>query len=588
MRRHLTDDERLDRASLDGRVAFAAAAFGLGAALIVLLDRIGLPENAAVLLGFILGVALVSTIGVLLRSVRISSFYAAAHAIPASYAGLAGAGAIAAIALILWPPLPVGLSVKVLGFGLLGGILGLGLVSAPLLRKSGAFSVSDLFATRFPGLIFRCLVILVIVPLCVLTAAAGFETSIQILGTQLGVARPTAALVTGIILLVAIVPGGLAGSVWTAAAGGGMLVAGLVLPLIVLAGRGTDVALPYVGTAGAFEHGIERAGAFLQDFGAGQSAGWLAVPLAFGLIGFAPLLSNSIACRDRRGAQHMQVAMTGWLVVVFVALAATLATTAIGIDLQLLGQRPDRLADSVYRASADGFLDVCGRSVPGPAQARAACAAVDDFAAVIRPSDIAVAPQYLLFGLSQSRGLGGAFAGFAAVGWFVVCLALAGAGLQGVATALGHDLVYRIRDRRAITSRRLATTRLVLILSIIAVTVGLARHGADQRVLIGAALLLSGVAVTPLMLLSLWPRAGTLEATLTLAFGVGSALAVLLYSSAEATARLGEAGLTGLAVGLAVGFLVSLRPGAAAAPGTPFVDSLLHGTSDALAPDKGA
>ncbi|MBV9065067.1 MAG: symporter-like protein, partial [Methylobacteriaceae bacterium] len=40
-----------ERASIDGRVAFASAFLVLGCALIILLDRIGVPERLVALLG---------------------------------------------------------------------------------------------------------------------------------------------------------------------------------------------------------------------------------------------------------------------------------------------------------------------------------------------------------------------------------------------------------------------------------------------------------------------------------------------------------------------------------------------------------
>ncbi len=47
----MTDEDVLERAGVDGRVAFAMAAFALGAGLVALLDRVGVPEKLVGALG---------------------------------------------------------------------------------------------------------------------------------------------------------------------------------------------------------------------------------------------------------------------------------------------------------------------------------------------------------------------------------------------------------------------------------------------------------------------------------------------------------------------------------------------------------
>ncbi|MDB5650683.1 MAG: hypothetical protein JWL62_2203 [Hyphomicrobiales bacterium] len=588
MRNHLTLDERLSRASLDGRVAFAAAAFALGAGLIVLLDRVGLPQSAAIVLGFILVTLTLSTIGLLMRSVRVSSFYAAGRKIPASYAGLAGAAILAAMMLIFLPPLPDGLGFEPLAWGIGAGIAGLLLVTAPVLRKSGSFSVSDFLSTRFPSLAFRLPIVAIVAILCGLTAFAGFEQAMRVVEATAGGGRLAAALLIGALLIAATVPGGIAGSIWTGAAAGAMAIAGMAFPLLLLASRGVDLPIPFSSDTAVWSRTAERLADWTSAVPVDHSLLWLAAPIALALAGFVPLLSNAIASRDGTGAQHTQVAMVSWLALLVCGLAITLAATALGLDLALAGQRPDRLADTFYRASAEGWLKICGQFVDGPASARTACAALPDFAAVLRPNDYAVQPSRLVFELASVRGLGGAYCGLSAAGWFAVCVALASAGLQGLSTALAHDFVHRVADPKAITSRRLAITRLVLLVAIVGMAMAAIRDPVEPRALMVLALVLSAAVITPLMLLSLWKRAGSLAATLALLAGLGGAGSVMLLTASELVVRVGAACLAGGAGALATGLAVSLLPRSGIAPGARFLDALWHGTGDALNPDKGA
>ncbi len=132
MRVRLTEGERRLRAALDGRVAFASAAVAMAAALLVLLDRIGLPELGAKWLALLILFGALGLTGFMLRAARISTFYVAGRAIPSSWSGLALAAVLAGMGLIFLPPLPPGLSVATLLAGVIGGLAILGLLTAPL------------------------------------------------------------------------------------------------------------------------------------------------------------------------------------------------------------------------------------------------------------------------------------------------------------------------------------------------------------------------------------------------------------------------------------------------------------------------
>ncbi len=595
MRKELSEAEREARATLDGRIAFAAAAFGLACGLLILTDRIGLPLMAAKWLAILIVAITLGLIGVLVRAARISSFHAAGRLVPASWGGLAFAACLAGGGLIFLPPLPTGLSGFSLLLGLALGLLGLFIVSTPLLRKSGAFSLADLIAARFPSGAMRIAAVLVSACVCGLCALAGLEEATRLLGSEIGLGREMAAALSGGVLALALVPGGLAGLTWNAAAAGGMLIAALALPVLLLAAQGAPLPVPVIGAGDAWSHAADRLATFGQ-FAEGESPLWLALPLALGLMGLAPLLAFSVACRDRASAQFGQAAGAVWLLVIGAGGVLTLALAALGLDLAVIGQRPDRLADVIYQASADGWLTICGQAVNGPAQARTACAALPGFGGVLGAQHLSAAPAFLLFGLAQVQGLGGAYSGLALAGWYGATLALAAAGLQGMATALGHDLAYRLRERSVITSRRLATTRLMLVLSILAGGLCVTHLRLDPRACLGLALGLSAVGLTPLVLLSLWPRAGFVEAALSLLAGLSAAGGVLHFAwrgpafleVASQPAQLGLAALVGAMAAVLTGLLVSLRPGASRAPGAAFRDTLLHGQTDALSPDRGA
>lgn len=589
MKERLTDVENLSREALDGRIAFASAAIAVAAGLIVLLDRIGLPEQGAKWLAILTACGALALIGLMLRAARISVFYAAGRAIPASWSGLAFAGVLAGMGLIFTPPLPSGLSGAALLTGVLAGVASIGLVTAPLLRKSGAFSVADLLSARFPALAARLCVVALVACVCGLVALAGLSEAMRILERQMGLQPAAAAVVSGLALLIALLPGGLRGLTWASAAAGGILLAALAAPILLLTAQDIALPAPLIGSAEAWAHAAER----LSDWGALGRVGpdWLAAPIALALAACAPLLGFAPTARNRAGAQYAIGAGAIWIGLILFGAAMTLALGAIGLDVALIGQRPDRLADVFYHASAQGWASICGQHPAGPAQARAACAAAPGFSGLLRAGDVSATLDFLTFGLADTQALGGAWRAIALAGWHGATLALAAAGLQGLATAIGHDLLYRIRDRAVITSRRLATTRLTLIAVLAIVMLAALRLDPDPRLALGVALLLSAAGLAPLLLLTLWPRATSFEAILALTAGLGVAAGALKAGLADSSAlpeAMGLAALAGAAAAVAIGLVVSLRPGAGREHGAEFRARLLRPGVDALTPDRGA
>jgi cation/acetate symporter len=210
---------------------------------------------------------------------------------------------------------------------------------------------------------------------------------------------------------------------------------------------------------------------------------------------------------------------------------------------------------------------------------------------VLRPVDVSATLEFLTFGLAETQALGGAWRALTLAGWYGVSLALAAAGLQGLATAIGHDLFYRIRDRAVITSRRLATTRLTLVSTLIALCVAAVRLDADPRLWLALSLLLCAAGLAPLLMLTFWPRAGSLEAVLALVAGLGVAAFTgdaLLAEGVLPPDVIGMAALAGAAAGFTAGVVASLRPGAPRAHGTAFRERMLQPGADALTPDPGA
>ena len=127
----------------------AAVLFAAGAATVLVLDRIGVPDRLVRAIAPILTLLGLATVGLGVRNADIASFLAARRSALPFYGGLALAAIAAGMALCLYPNLALSADPPPLGVaaGLALGAVGF----APLIRSFGATSANDLIATRFPS-----------------------------------------------------------------------------------------------------------------------------------------------------------------------------------------------------------------------------------------------------------------------------------------------------------------------------------------------------------------------------------------------------------------------------------------------------
>ena len=577
------------RDSVGGRVTFGLSAFAFLAVLLALLDRVGAPERLVSSLGPLAAICGLAAVGLILRCMRVSRFYAAGRAMPAPYAGLALAALFIGLFAPFLPPAPNGAAVGdvALGFGV-GATLA-ALVTGPLLRKTGAFSLPDLLVARFPDLALRLGVIAVVCVASYFVAAAAFETAVR--GLQMGLLmerRGAVALAAAGILLIAL-PGGLSGVVWSAMGAGVILLAGLGLPIAIMISRGDQLPLPGLGDSSAWSDALGRLAAWTPGAPVGSNP-VVVFALAIGVGALAPLLAPLIATRDRAAAHAAGRRAILWTLLIGVLLAVSLAAAALATNAAVVGQRPDQLPTAIYQASARGLVTICGRIADTPPAALAACEGAPGYAGAMRAQDIAAHGAFLLTALPNLRGFGEAFVGLDAAGGIVVALALAAAAFQALATALGHDAIYRLRSAGALTSSRLAITRALLLVAVVATAAALFDHSVNAREMIGLAIAFSAAAIAPLLILTFWPRATAVDALFALLCGLAAAEASIVLGGGRPTLESLSIGSTiACLVGAGAGFISSLfRTPDPLRGGGAFFDRVLHGYGDVVDPDKGA
>ncbi|MBV9394023.1 MAG: hypothetical protein JOZ84_06385, partial [Methylobacteriaceae bacterium] len=421
-------------------------------------------------------------------------------------------------------------------------------------------------------------------------AHAGVEIAVRALNLWTGISRPLAAALAGIVLVFMVAPGGFAGAIWGSVAAGAIFVSAFALPLIVLALGGNPLPFPVWGDEALWQGAIAHlAGWNLLGKDPGGISVWLVVALAVGLAVLVPVVAPAFAAPDRRSARRAGIISLLWLALFGALIAATIAASAVALVEDSVGQKPDRLSSALYAASRNGVFSICGTERSTPIALRQVCQAQPGFKDNLRDSDLTPRRDFLLLNLPLLAGLGSAFSGLAAAALSALGLALAAIGFHACATALGHDAFHRVRDAEALTSRRLAITRLLLIVMIIASTASASSTAIDPRVPIGITLVLSIATIAPLVALVLWGRATALDALVVVVVGlVGTETAMILGGNTMSAAHLAGASLVGGALAFAAGIACSLARGGDREFGTAFVRNILHGKTEMPNWDRGA
>jgi hypothetical protein len=309
--------------AVNGRAAFAGVALLVGIGLTFIAERVGAPEGLVRALGPIFALPGVALIGLLSRSSRVASFFAADRAAPAAYAGLAFAGIAAGLVLCLSGKFGAPSQLPSVGVAL-GLCLG-ALVFGPAVRRANASDPADLFARRFGGWLLRWLLAPVFFVVGALLTAASFEVALEAIAAEQIVSRATAIVAVGVTLALVVAPGGLTGLLWAAAACGGALLLTLGLPIAarLLAASGDTLAWAGTGLGGAdaLDHIVSAAPPVLI------------LASAIGVAAMAPLAGFGAAVQNQN--QSLRAGASGFF---FLALMA--AGTLIDADLVSGGLGP--------------------------------------------------------------------------------------------------------------------------------------------------------------------------------------------------------------------------------------------------------
>jgi cation/acetate symporter len=451
--------------------------------------------------------------------------------------------------------------------GLGAGCLLLQLVVAPRLPQTGARSLPEFFAWRYPGraVRFLCAVVVTISMLALIVAelmAAGLAGA-----RLLEVDFATAAMIAASAVFACFVLRGMSGASWVSGVLFPIMLVAVLVPLVQLSAAWYGLPVPQLAYANALWQiqGIEETlleqdladpaymKPMLTAFVTLNPMNFLGIVLGLAA-GVAALPSlQTFQPTSPRGGEARWSAVWGLVFVAgFLTLAPAIAAYAKLAFIRLLADRTPvaELPAWIFTYGKLGLVEVCGRAATDVAAIAQACAALPDASAVLRLQDITLSPDMIVLALPDIAGLSHAMLGLIAAVAVAAALATANGPLSAIIRALGLDAGATAIDAHPRRSR-LTSYALAAVL-IAAATLGALARPASILDVATWGFVLAAAGLFPALFAALWwKRANAYGAAAGMLAGFAVALIYLVgtrYFAVplfEATSALSSAGPTG-------------------------------------------
>jgi cation/acetate symporter len=568
-----TSHARLVNPRLGTYFGIFASAFAALVLMALMLEQLGVSDQAIRLVMFGGPVALYGAIGLFAATRETGDYFASGRRVPAFFNGLVlavsalgGAGFLA----LTGGFFAVGFDALCLSLGISTGLVFMGVLLAPFLRKAGAYTLPSYLGRRFDSQTLRVVAAAVLaVPLLLLLAAeARFAAYASTWLT--GQPEPIMAVVAVACASLMVLAGGMRSHTWSSSAKAIVALAALAVPATIVAlmisnlplpqithgntlrvltraeaARGLlDVAMPLL----AFEFpgsGLEPlAKRFIQAFGSVGSLAFvlMALTTAAGVAASPSLLARPGSAPSVHEARKS----VGWAVLIAGVVLLTLPAIAIFLRLmlmeQVVGQPADRLPAWFQALEQAGI------------------ARVDATTPTVGFVNISFDRDAVLFALSFAAGFPQVLVYLSLVGALAAALAALAAALLASATIFSEDILHGLRAEAPPDGVRIGATRLAVAgAGCVACWLAIAAP-ADPLKLFLWSLSFSASALFPVLVLSLWWRRTTSWGAMAgmLAGLAVAALAIMLGEAGAWAMPSVLAGAVGLPCGLAAAIIASV------------------------------
>ncbi len=492
-------------------------AFAALVLVVLILEGLGVEPNLTSLTMLIGPLVMFAAIGVATRTNDALDFFAAGRRVPAFFNGLtlaiAAFGATGFVALTgLF--FIIGFDALFIAIGVLSGFVIMAVLLAPFLRKFGAFTIPSYLGRRFDSRALRIVTALLLIVPMLMVVIAELKFVVLAAGGLSGWPASNLIVLVTLTLLLTLVPGGMRSMTWASTAQALASLCAIIIPVAIVAAIVTSLPVPQL-THGPVLRGVGRSEAlqglpiilppalamdlpgqelqpiakrFANALGAvGSLAFSLATLTILAGVASAPWLLPRLASTP--GVYEARKSL-GWATFLFGIAMLTAASVAVFMRDYLL-----KLVAEPGPTIVPAWLgDLAKRGL----------ASISATGTEIQVSGINFARDGVVFSLPISAELPNVMLDLTLAGAIAAGLAAAGAS----ATALGHilseDIAYGMSWEPPGGERRLNMARGGITLAILAGAAVTATSSTDPLRMFLWALALSGSALFPVLVLSIW------------------------------------------------------------------------------------
>jgi len=564
-----TSRTRLVNPRLGTYFGIFTAAFAALVLMALMLEQLGAGDGLVRFAMFGGPIALYAGIGFCCRAREVADYFACGRRVPAFFNGLVlgvsalgGAGFLALTGSLFI----VGVDAMCLSIGWCAGLVFMGVLFAPFMRKFGAYTVPTFLGRRFESGTVRIVAAAVFsVPLLLLLAAearfAGYAAAWMLGQSDRVMAAVAVACVAAIVFY-----GGMRSLTWSSVAKGIAAILALAVPATIVAIMISTLPLPQM-THGNMLRIVTRMEVvqqvpvilapplsfdlpgdtaeplvkrFIQAFGSVGSLGFIIMSflVAAGIAASPGLLPRT---GTTPGVYEARKSL-GWAVLVVGLVLLTLPAVAVYLRSLVLEQ---------VAGHAVGRLPAWFNVLQ-----QAGIARIEGSAPLVKLSSIAFERDAVLFALPIAMGFPQVLVFLALAGALAAALAALASSLMAIAAIVAEDVVHGLPNETAPDSARIGTTRVAL-LGAAFITAWLAvAMPADPLQLFLWSLTIAAAACFPVLLLGIWDkRANAFGALVGMVTGFGVTAFVILIGETGALAL--PSSLAG-AVGLPLAFGATL------------------------------
>jgi cation/acetate symporter len=521
-------------------------------------------------------------VAALTRTLDLHEFFSVSRRIPPVFGGLALAvttiGGVGIFALTGSLYL-IGFDALALGIGWIGGFALAAVLFVPYLRKTGAYTLPGFFRLRFKSPLLGGVAALLLLPPALILLAAELRIGAFVTSLFASVSFEVAIACGAGMIILTLILGGLRSLTWTQSIQYTVVLAGILVPLIVVSIQETNLPLPQLTYGSLLEQNSINEVAlgavptapqamlgglpgerpepavkpFLQAFGALTMNNFML--LAFCVLAGTAAMPGMLLRAGTAVHTPQSRRLMGWgtlFLGLFLITAPAYAVFTKYITLQQsVGTSISDLPDWIGGLKDAGLAKFTDRNADGLISAR----------------ELLMSRDGVVLSLPIMAGLPFILVVFAAAAGIAATLAAGAAHAFAAASSLSDDLYHGILHRSATPGKRLIVARLAIVL----LTAGTAWYvtNNDFDVLRAAilALSLAGAAYLPALILSIWWKRVTkwgILAAMLAGSCVATAHAILQLSGGVAI----YPGLSGLLAGV-LGIPAGLTVGVAVSFATP-------------------